>query len=100
MTNSSDPIIQTAYGVLIRVKVVPRASKDEISGQLDGAIKIRLQAPPVEGKANKALVHFMAKMLDVSKSAVTILSGETGRSKRVAVRGVNAEEAKEKLLMR
>jgi len=100
MTNSCEAIIRTGDGVLIRVKVVPRASKDEISGEIEGTVKIRLRAPPVEGKANKALVCFLAEILDVPRSAVTILSGETGRIKRVAVCGITAEEAGKRLLAR
>lgn len=77
--------------VLLNVRVVPRASRNEISGELDGALKIRLQASPVEGKANKALVKFLSECLGVSRSSVEILSGESGRNKRVLVRGISLE---------
>ena len=77
-----------AGGVLLSIRVVPRASKNEVTGEHAGALKIRLRAPPVEGKANKALVDFLSETLSVSRSAITLVSGETGRNKRVAVAGV------------
>ena len=84
-------------GVLINIRVVPRASKNEISGEMDGAIKIRLQSPPVDGKANKALIDFLSELLGVSKSSVAILSGETSRNKRVHVRGIELVEARRRI---
>lgn len=77
--------------VSFQVRVVPRASKSEIVGVEGDALKIRLQAPPVEGKANEALVKFLAERLAVSKSQIEILSGHTGRTKVVRVRGVTAQ---------
>lgn len=64
----------------------PRASKDEIVGEHDGALKIRVKAPPVDGAANKQLVKFLAKQFGVAKSDVIIESGETSRRKRVRIR--------------
>jgi uncharacterized protein (TIGR00251 family) len=87
-------ISQGDNGVLINIKVIPRASKNAVCGEMDdGALKIRLQAPPVEGKANKALVEFLSELLDVSKSSIVLLSGETGRHKRVFVKGIALEYA-------
>jgi uncharacterized protein (TIGR00251 family) len=87
-------ISQGDNGVVINIKVIPRASKNAVCGEMaDGAIKIRLQAPPVEGKANKALVEFLAEVLDVSRSSILLLSGETGRHKRVLVKGIALEYA-------
>jgi hypothetical protein len=79
----------TGDGVTLNIRVVPRASKTEVQGQLGDALKIRLQAPPVDGKANAALVKFLADTLDISKSNVVLLSGETGRTKRVLIRGLD-----------
>jgi uncharacterized protein (TIGR00251 family) len=90
-------ISQSKDGIVINVKVVPRASKNEIAGELAGALKVRLQAPPVEGKANKALVGFLSEVLDVSKSSIEILSGETGRKKKVLVRGISRESAQQRM---
>ena len=70
----------------IAVKVIPRSSKTEISGQLpDGAWKVKLAAVPEKGKANKALCAFLADHFGVPRSRVTILSGETSHRKRVRI---------------
>jgi uncharacterized protein (TIGR00251 family) len=74
--------------VSFAVRVQPRASKDEIVGVVDGALKIRLQAPAVENRANQALVEFLAHLLKTPKSAVRILGGERSRTKRIEIRGV------------
>src|SRR5690349_11196515 len=87
----------TPEGVSIRVHVAPRASRNKVLGVHDGALKVALTAPPVEGAANKALVEFMAKMLGVPKSAVSIVSGETSRHKVVEVMGTTAEEITRRL---
>jgi uncharacterized protein len=75
-------------GCVINVRAVPRASRSEVAGAQEDALRIRLQAPPVEGKANKALAEFLAEALGVRPSAVTLLAGATSRVKRVLVRGV------------
>jgi uncharacterized protein (TIGR00251 family) len=74
------------------VRVQPRASRDEIVGTLDGAMKIRLCAPAVENRANEALVALLAGLLKRPKSAVRILSGEHGRNKRVEIFGVTRQQ--------
>ena len=78
--------------VTFPVRVQPRASKDEIAGVIDGALKIRLQAPAVENRANEALVEFLAHLLKTPKSAVRILVGEHSRIKRVEIRGVTKQQ--------
>lgn len=78
--------------VTLPVKVQPRASKDEVSGVLDGALKVRLRAPALENRANEALIEFLAAVLKTSKSAVRIQSGEHSRAKRVEIRGVTREQ--------
>ena len=74
------------------VKVQPRASKDEIAGEMSGALKVRLRAPTVEDRANEALVEFLAQLLKTPKSAVRILSGERSRTKRIEIRGVTGQQ--------
>jgi len=74
------------------VRVQPRASRDEISGTVDGAMKIRLCAPAVENRANEALVALLGDLLKRPKSAVRILSGEHGRNKRVEIFGVTQQQ--------
>jgi len=71
--------------LIINVRVQPRSSRDEIAGVLGDRLKIRLTAPPVEGKANRALLKFLAKSCAVAPGQVTILSGDTGRNKRVRI---------------
>jgi hypothetical protein len=82
---------KTSDGVVLNIRVVPRASKTAVQGVLGDMLKIRLQAPPVDGKANAALVEFLADTLGIAKSSVVLLSGETGRAKRVLIR--NFDEA-------
>ncbi len=87
-------ITEANAAVTFMVKVVPRASKNEIAGVEGDAVKVRLNAPPVDGKANIALIKFLAETLGVSRAQVEIVSGETGRRKLVRVRGVVAEHVK------
>jgi uncharacterized protein (TIGR00251 family) len=74
------------------VRVQPRASKDEITGVINGALKIRLQAPAVDNRANEALVEFLAHLLKTPKSAVRILAGDRSRRKRIEIRGVTKQQ--------
>ena len=78
--------------VIFGVRVQPRASKDEIAGEIAGAIKIRLQAPALEGRANEALIEFLAHLLKTPKGAVRILSGERSRVKRLEIGGVTKQQ--------
>jgi len=78
--------------VIFAVRVQPRASKDEITGEIAGALKIRLQAPALEGRANEALIEFLVELLKTSKSAVRILSGERSRVKRLEIRGISKQQ--------
>jgi uncharacterized protein len=84
----------SARGELVSfaVRVTPRASRDSIDGELQGVLKIRLTAPPMENRANEALRRLLAEHLNVPVSAVRILSGETSRTKRVEIRGVTPEQ--------
>jgi uncharacterized protein (TIGR00251 family) len=84
--------------VIFPVRIQPRASKTEIAGEMAGALKIRLQAPALEGRANEALIEFLADLLKTSKGAVRILSGERSRMKRVEIRGVTKQQI-ERLVM-
>jgi|SRR5216684_206907 uncharacterized protein (TIGR00251 family) len=85
--------LQTQDGtVILPVRVQPRASKTEIAGVLGGALKVRLQAPALEDRANEALCEFLAHLLKTPKSAVRIVSGHRSRSKRVEIRGVTQQQ--------
>jgi uncharacterized protein (TIGR00251 family) len=87
----------TENGVIISVRVVPRAGKSGLAGTRSDALIVRLQAPPVEGAANLELVRVMASILDVPKRAVSIVSGERSRMKRVHVSGIDAKTATARL---
>lgn len=78
--------------VTFAVRVQPRASRDEVVGIVEGALKIRLQAPAVENRANEALVEYLAQLLKRPKSAVRILGGERSRIKRIEIRGVTKQQ--------
>ena len=74
-------ITERAGSVTFRVRVQPRASTDAIGGEWQGALKVRLTAPPVDSRANDALCRYLAAQLNVPAGAVRILSGERGRTK-------------------
>jgi uncharacterized protein (TIGR00251 family) len=82
-------ITERAGGVAFAVRVSPRASRDAIEGEHNGALKIRLTAPPIEDRANLALRRLLAERLNVPLSAVRILAGEKSRTKRVSIAGVS-----------
>jgi hypothetical protein len=84
-------------GVRLRVRVQPRASRSEIAGVHGDELRIRLQAPPVDGAANEALVRFLAEALGAPRSAVEIVSGLASRSKTVVIQGVVEAEAARRL---
>ncbi len=91
-------ITEAEAGVAFAVRVVPRASRNEIVGVHGDALKVRLTAPPVEGRANEALIAFLAQRLGVRKSQVEIVAGATSRHKVIRVIGVLAQEVEERLL--
>lgn len=71
--------------LILRIHTQPRASKDELVGPHGDSLKVRITAPPVEGRANAHLIQFLAKVFGVAKSQISFLSGETGRSKRLRI---------------
>jgi uncharacterized protein len=91
------PISPTATGILLRVRVQPRASRTELAGLHGNAFKVRLTAPPTDGAANEALIGFLADRLGVARSSVSLVSGTGGRSKLVKVTGVSTDEARRRL---
>jgi len=78
-------IKETAHGLAFNVFVQPRSSKNEIVGRHGDALKIKLTAPPVEGAANSLCVKFLAKCIGVPRSSIEIVSGHTGRNKRIVL---------------
>jgi len=79
-------------GLRIEVKVQPRSSRNQISGEQDGALKVKLTAPPVEGEANQALVYFLARTLKLPRKNIILIRGETARNKLIEIRGLSKEE--------
>ena len=87
------PIVQdTRDGAILTIQVQPKASKSECVGLHGDALKIRVAAPPVDGRANEALLAFLAKRLNVAPSTLAIHSGAGGRHKRVLCRTLTAAE--------
>ena len=78
--------------LIFNVRVVPRASKSEIVGEHDGALKIRLASPPVDGAANAELIKVLAKTFQISKSEVEIIGGQTSKTKQIKAAGAAAEK--------
>lgn len=91
------PIRETAEGATFVVKVHPRAHKDAVTGELGEALKVSLTAPPAEGRANEALIEFLAELLQLPRSSVTIAAGQSSRNKVVRVRGLRAAQVEERL---
>lgn len=91
------PVQENAKGIAFAVKVHPRARKNAITGTVGGALKLALTAPPVDGKANQAVIEFFADLFAIPRSSVTIASGETSRSKIVRIAGVSKPAAEQKL---
>ncbi|OAT81778.1 DUF167 domain-containing protein [Desulfotomaculum copahuensis] len=79
-------------GVLFKVRVQPRAAKNQLAGLYEDALRVRLTAPPVDGEANEACRVFLARLLAVPRSQVDIVSGHTGRNKVIRVAGAKREK--------
>ena len=84
-------------GATFAVKVHPCAKKNAITGEVGGALKLSLTAPPVDGKANDACIEFFARLLKVPRSSVTIAAGQTSRNKVIHVAGLPADEVRQRL---
>ncbi|CAN5777891.1 DUF167 family protein YggU [soil metagenome] len=77
--------------IFFNVKVVPRSSKSEIVGELDGALKVKLKSPPVDGAANAELVKVLSKTFGVSKSEIEIIGGQTSKLKQIKISNLESE---------
>jgi uncharacterized protein (TIGR00251 family) len=91
------PLRETATGISFAVKVHPRARKNAITGTVGEALKLSLTAPPVDGKANQAVIEFFADLFEIQRSSVTITSGLTGRLKIVHIGGLGTEQVRKHL---
>ena len=81
----------------LKIRVIPNAKKDELAGYREGELVVRLNAPAIEGKANKAAIEFVAKLLGVSRSAVVLLRGERSRHKIFQIVGLELSDLERKL---
>ncbi|MEI6687732.1 MAG: DUF167 domain-containing protein [Thermoleophilia bacterium] len=82
----------------LELRLQPRGGRDQVMGERDGAVLIRIAAPPVDGKANAALIAFVAKTIGVPKSSVEIIRGETSRNKVIRVEGRSPDDVRSLLL--
>ncbi len=87
-------IREKSGGVTIECRVTPRASRNAIKGVREGVLEVSLGSPPVEGRANKALVEFLSRLLGVRKSAISIVGGERSRNKVVLIEGLSEDDVK------
>jgi hypothetical protein len=78
--------------ITFTVRVQPRATKSAIAGEVEGSLKIKLAAPPVDGAANEELIRFLAKLFGVARRDVTILSGATAKTKIIQINGLASEQ--------
>src|SRR5215468_6089367 len=91
------PVQESPKGTAFAVKVHPRARKNAITGTVGDALKLSLAAPPLEGRANQAVIEFFAQLFQIPRSSVTIASGETSRNKVVRVAGLGRELVERRL---
>jgi uncharacterized protein (TIGR00251 family) len=95
---ASPPYLQQQGGVLLlRLKVVPNSRRTQLAGPLGDALKLKISQPPEDGRANKAVVAFLAEVLDLPAAAITIISGQTNPQKTAQLAGITFEQAAEKL---
>jgi len=84
-------------GATFAIKVHPRARKNAVTGELGDALKLSLTAPPAEGRANEACIEFLANLLNLPRSSITIASGLSSRRKVIRVSGLSADEVQKRL---
>ncbi|BDU49993.1 DUF167 domain-containing protein [Haliovirga abyssi] len=84
--------------IYINLYVQPKSQKNEIIGEYNGRLKIKIRGLPADGEANKNIVNFFSKYLKTAKKNIEIVSGSTGRNKKIAILGLNLDEIKNKIL--
>jgi uncharacterized protein (TIGR00251 family) len=87
-------------GLTFAVRIVPRASRSEIAGEYNGALRIRIAAPPVEGAANRELIRLLARMFNLPQKAVAIVSGAGSKSKIVRIAGADSARLEQLTLLK
>ena len=93
------PFQENPEGVLFQIKVLPRSSRSEAAGRHGDALKLKITAPPVDGKANEEVVRYLAKFLGVKAARVAIVAGDHARIKTVAVAGMTGQEFQDRLTL-
>lgn len=90
---------ETGSGITFSVRVQPRARRNAVAGEIGDALKIALTAPPVDGRANKACVEFLAELLEIPQTSVSIISGHSSRNKVIRVTGLSGNALRQRLLI-
>lgn len=90
-------LTQTEAGIILSVKVIPKASKEQIVGKEGEELKIKVTAPPEKGEANRAVIRLLAKHLELPQREIVLIYGETSRHKRFCITGKSLEEIRERL---
>ncbi|MBN1547038.1 MAG: YggU family protein [Syntrophaceae bacterium] len=83
---------ETSHGMTFPIQVIPRSRKSEIVGILNDTLKVRLTAPPVDGKANEECVRFFSDLLNIPRNRISIISGQTSRKKTLLISGIGKED--------
>ncbi len=83
----------------LKLRIVPNAKRDEVLGEHGGAVKIKIAAPAIEGKANEAVLEFIAEKLGVHRREITLIAGEKSRDKLIEIASLDATEARARLLI-
>ena len=91
------PVQESEKGIVFAVKVQPRARRNAVIGAVGDALKLAVTAPPVDGRANQAVIEFLAELFEISRDSVTIASGETSRNKVVRIAGISKHAVEAKL---
>lgn len=89
MTDTPLNVRETAIGLEVRIHVQPRAKRCEISGIYNGALKVKVVAPPVDDAANRAIIEFFASLLDIPKSSISIPTGSKSKDKILQIKGLS-----------
>jgi uncharacterized protein (TIGR00251 family) len=97
VTEVSDLYDDSPEGIILRIHVQPGAGRSAVVGRHGDALKVRVAAPPVEGRANEAARRLVAEALGVSESDVELISGQSSRTKRVRLNGLDAEEGEKRI---
>jgi uncharacterized protein (TIGR00251 family) len=90
-------VSEHAEGLVLPVRAQPRARKPGVQGEQGGALKLAVSAPPEDGRANEALVEMLAEVLDIRRSQIALLSGQTARDKKFLIRGLNRADLEQRL---